>query len=320
MLAPGPRDVRRARTPTCIDAIHEPKGLQAPRIPIVVGGNGPEGHVAAGGPLRGRAEPGRAAARRGRARRCRSSAERCEEVGRDPATLRVSVHVWGAADASAGPGAARAAPRVRGAGPRPGDPPGLRRGLAIRASSRRSPATRPPSACWSTTRRSRRDTSSAVRLGETRRSGGGWAGSAAREVRGFGGFGGLGGFGGFGGFGGLGGFGGFGGLGGLPIEPGGAQGARLSDDIGRRRGEGLVEPTHPCPVGAPAPGCPMASDGSSSARSLLAARDHRTGRRSPVTPSPVRSHRTLGRMATWDGRRRPRPDRCPERCPMASDS
>ena len=27
---------------------------------------------------------------------------RCEEIGRDPDTLRVSVHIWGAADAAAG--------------------------------------------------------------------------------------------------------------------------------------------------------------------------------------------------------------------------
>ena len=31
--------------------------------------------------------------------------ERCAEIGRDPATLRVSVHIWGEADAS--PGKAR---------------------------------------------------------------------------------------------------------------------------------------------------------------------------------------------------------------------
>ena len=40
MLAPGRAtwDGRHARV---IDAIHEPKGLQQPRLPIVVGGNGP---------------------------------------------------------------------------------------------------------------------------------------------------------------------------------------------------------------------------------------------------------------------------------------
>ena len=82
-------------------AIHEPKGLQTPRIPIVVGGNGPKvtwrlaarfadelnldalmpAEVEAALPV---------------------IAERCREAGREPATLRVSVHVWGAADAAHG--------------------------------------------------------------------------------------------------------------------------------------------------------------------------------------------------------------------------
>jgi F420-dependent oxidoreductase-like protein len=79
-----------------VDAIHEPKGLQEPRIPVLVGGNGPKvtwrlaarfadelnldalmpDEVAAALPV---------------------IASRCEEIGRDPATLRVSVHLWGAA-------------------------------------------------------------------------------------------------------------------------------------------------------------------------------------------------------------------------------
>lgn len=77
-----------------IDAIHEPKGLQSPRIPIMVGGNGPKvtwriaarfadelnldalmpSEVEAALPV---------------------IASRCEEIGRDPSTLRVSVHLWG---------------------------------------------------------------------------------------------------------------------------------------------------------------------------------------------------------------------------------
>ena len=77
-----------------LDAIHEPKGLQSPRIPIMVGGNGPKvtwriaarfadelnldalmpSEVEAALPI---------------------IASRCEELGRDPATLRVSVHLWG---------------------------------------------------------------------------------------------------------------------------------------------------------------------------------------------------------------------------------
>ena len=87
------------------DAIHEPKGLQQPRIPILVGGNGPKvtwrlaarfadelnldalppAQVEAALPV---------------------IAERCAEVGRDPATLAVSVHIWGEAGAVA-PGAER---------------------------------------------------------------------------------------------------------------------------------------------------------------------------------------------------------------------
>jgi len=86
------------------DAIHEPKGLQRPRIPILVGGNGPNvtwrlaarfadelnldaltpSQVEAALPV---------------------IASRCAEIGRDPASLAVSVHIWGEADAP--PGAER---------------------------------------------------------------------------------------------------------------------------------------------------------------------------------------------------------------------
>jgi alkanesulfonate monooxygenase SsuD/methylene tetrahydromethanopterin reductase-like flavin-dependent oxidoreductase (luciferase family) len=86
------------------DAIHEPKGLQQPRIPILVGGNGPNvtwrlaarfadelnldaltpSQVEAALPI---------------------IASRCTEIGRDPASLAVSVHIWGEADAR--PGAER---------------------------------------------------------------------------------------------------------------------------------------------------------------------------------------------------------------------
>jgi alkanesulfonate monooxygenase SsuD/methylene tetrahydromethanopterin reductase-like flavin-dependent oxidoreductase (luciferase family) len=83
------------------DAIHEPKGLQQPRIPILVGGNGPNvtwrlaarfadelnldaltpSQVEAALPV---------------------IASRCTEIGRDPASLAVSVHIWGEADARPG--------------------------------------------------------------------------------------------------------------------------------------------------------------------------------------------------------------------------
>jgi alkanesulfonate monooxygenase SsuD/methylene tetrahydromethanopterin reductase-like flavin-dependent oxidoreductase (luciferase family) len=76
------------------DAINEPKGLQEPRIPILVGGNGPNvtwrlaarfadelnldaltpSQVEAALPV---------------------IASRCTEIERDPASLAVSVHIWG---------------------------------------------------------------------------------------------------------------------------------------------------------------------------------------------------------------------------------
>ena len=84
------------------DAIHEPKGLQEPRIPILVGGNGPNvtwrlaarfadelnldaltpGQVEAALPV---------------------IASRCTEIERDPTSLAVSIHIWGEADARPGP-------------------------------------------------------------------------------------------------------------------------------------------------------------------------------------------------------------------------
>jgi F420-dependent oxidoreductase-like protein len=100
MLAPGRATYDGAHAHVH-DAIHEPKGIQQPRIPIVVGGNGPnrtwrlaarfadELNLDAMTPEEvGRALP--------------LIRQRCEEVDRDPATLRVSIHVWGEADAPAG--------------------------------------------------------------------------------------------------------------------------------------------------------------------------------------------------------------------------
>lgn len=87
------------------DAMLDPRGLQQPRIPILVGGNGPK-------------VTWRLAARFADelnldalmphevARALPIIAERCEEIGRDPSTLRVSVHVWGPA-ATVAPGRER---------------------------------------------------------------------------------------------------------------------------------------------------------------------------------------------------------------------
>ncbi len=103
MLAPG-RATYEGRHAHVHDAIHEPKGLQQPRLPIVVGGNGPKvtWRLAArfADELNLDALPPSAVEAA-----LPVIAQRCEEVGRDPGTLRVSVHVWGEADAA--PGAAR---------------------------------------------------------------------------------------------------------------------------------------------------------------------------------------------------------------------
>jgi F420-dependent oxidoreductase-like protein len=76
------------------DAINVPKPIQKPRVPIMVGGNGPN-------------VTWRLAARHadelnldGLSPSDVTAAlpvirSRCEEIGRDPATLRVSAHVWG---------------------------------------------------------------------------------------------------------------------------------------------------------------------------------------------------------------------------------
>jgi alkanesulfonate monooxygenase SsuD/methylene tetrahydromethanopterin reductase-like flavin-dependent oxidoreductase (luciferase family) len=102
MLGPG-RATWAGERAHVVDAIHEPKGLQQPRIPILVGGNGPK-------------VTWRLAARFADELNLDALAPaqiedalpviraRCAEVGRDPATLAISVHVWGAAgDVRPGP-------------------------------------------------------------------------------------------------------------------------------------------------------------------------------------------------------------------------
>ncbi len=100
MLLPGTATWEGA-TAHVRDAIHEPKGLQAPRIPIVVGGNGPRvtWRLAA----RFADELNLDALLPDEVERALPViAERCREVGREPGSLRVSVHVWGKPDAPAG--------------------------------------------------------------------------------------------------------------------------------------------------------------------------------------------------------------------------
>jgi F420-dependent oxidoreductase-like protein len=91
MLGPGHATFDGQRT-SVRDAINLPKGLQSPRIPIIVGGNGPEvtWRIAARHAdevnLDGLMPDDTRAA-------LPVIAARCTEIGRDPATLRVSLSV-----------------------------------------------------------------------------------------------------------------------------------------------------------------------------------------------------------------------------------
>ena len=92
MLAPG-RATYEGEHAQVRDAINVPKGIQQPRIPIIVGGNGAKRTAGLRDPLRRRAElrvPRCPARSPNGWRRC---APRCETEGRDPATLRFSLYV-----------------------------------------------------------------------------------------------------------------------------------------------------------------------------------------------------------------------------------
>jgi alkanesulfonate monooxygenase SsuD/methylene tetrahydromethanopterin reductase-like flavin-dependent oxidoreductase (luciferase family) len=103
MLAPG-RATFDGRHASVHDAINEPKGLQSPRIPILVGGNGPNRtwRLAArfADELNLDALPPAAVADA-----LPLIQDRCREIDREVASLRVSVHIWG--EAAAAPGQAR---------------------------------------------------------------------------------------------------------------------------------------------------------------------------------------------------------------------
>jgi len=104
MLAPG-RATYEGRHARVRDAIHEPKGLQQPRIPILVGGNGPKVTWRLAARFADELNldaltPAQVEAALPVIR------ERCAEVARDPDSLAVSVHVWGES-AAASAGAAR---------------------------------------------------------------------------------------------------------------------------------------------------------------------------------------------------------------------
>jgi F420-dependent oxidoreductase-like protein len=88
------------------DAINLPKGLQSPRIPIMVGGNGPEvtwrlaARFADELNLDGLSPDELEAA-------LPVIRSRCEEIDRDPATLRISLHAWWGEPSWSKPGARR---------------------------------------------------------------------------------------------------------------------------------------------------------------------------------------------------------------------
>jgi F420-dependent oxidoreductase-like protein len=88
------------------DAINLPKGLQRPRMPIMVGGNGPEvtWRLAARFADELNLDGMSPAELREALPVIRS---RCQEIGRDPATLRVSLHAWWGEDAWRRPGQRR---------------------------------------------------------------------------------------------------------------------------------------------------------------------------------------------------------------------
>ena len=100
MLGPG-RATFEGTHASVRDAINLPKGLQQPRIPIMVGGNGPE-------------RTWRMAARYADELNLDGMApeelekslpvihDRCAEVDRDPASLAISVHMWWAQVKAAG--------------------------------------------------------------------------------------------------------------------------------------------------------------------------------------------------------------------------
>jgi F420-dependent oxidoreductase-like protein len=89
----GERATYEGRHASVRDAINLPRGMQSPRIPIMVGGNGPN-------------VTWRLAARFAdelnldglSPQELREALpvirRRCEEIGRDPATLRISLHAW----------------------------------------------------------------------------------------------------------------------------------------------------------------------------------------------------------------------------------
>ena len=91
--APGERASYEGEHAVVRDAINLPRGLQSPRIPIMVGGNGPNvtWRLAARFADELNLDGLSPAELREALPVIRS---RCEEIGRDPQTLRISLHAW----------------------------------------------------------------------------------------------------------------------------------------------------------------------------------------------------------------------------------
>ncbi len=92
MLGPGHATFEGPRAQVA-DAINLPKGLQVPRVPIMVGGNGPKVTWRLAARFADELNiddisPEEVAAALPVVR------QRCEEIGRDPESLRISVHLW----------------------------------------------------------------------------------------------------------------------------------------------------------------------------------------------------------------------------------
>jgi len=108
MLAPGSRAhaTFEGRYAHVKDAINLPKGLQQPRVPIMVGGNGP--NVTWRLAARHADELNVDGMSPGEVREALPTIRaRCEEIGRDPDDLRLSVHIWWGDKAWRRPGESR---------------------------------------------------------------------------------------------------------------------------------------------------------------------------------------------------------------------
>ncbi|HEY8438437.1 MAG TPA: TIGR03560 family F420-dependent LLM class oxidoreductase [Candidatus Limnocylindrales bacterium] len=93
MLGPG-RATWHGEHVRVDDAINQPKPIQQPTIPIIVGGNGRDVTWRIAARLADEINVDSMPADELRDEAMPIIRRRCEEIGRDPATLRVSAHVW----------------------------------------------------------------------------------------------------------------------------------------------------------------------------------------------------------------------------------